>query len=93
MSQIDLITLENDHFLNGGSFWMMLNPDLKKWWFVQRPIRIGGWTSRDNVHVNIHHDIYQNLLPKGGNRYATVLPDPVSATPITSRPLSPAGHA
>lgn len=33
-------------FKNGASFWRIINSYLKKWWFVNQPLKNGGWTSR-----------------------------------------------
>jgi len=40
----------NYHFKHGGSFWVMINPSSTKWWFVNQPIKKGGWTSKALKH-------------------------------------------
>ena len=39
----------NHHIKNGGSFWIMINPYYKKWWFINLPIKNGGWTFRETL--------------------------------------------
>ena len=36
---------------NGGSFWMMINPYYKKWWFVNQPIKMVVWLPGYRYHV------------------------------------------
>jgi len=42
----------NHHLKNGGSFWKMINPLLKQWWFGNQAIKNGGWTSRGILKLN-----------------------------------------
>ena len=41
------------HIKNGGSIWIMTNPYYKKWWFINLPIKHGGWTFRKILTSNL----------------------------------------
>ena len=46
-------------FWECGSCWMMINPYLKKWRFINQHMKNGGWTSR--VHIPLRVSLVQEF--------------------------------